>query len=159
MMKTLATVVALLGTVAAPAFADRGRLIPVAKPAATIDAIKCLPLGTGYGLARRDRVAALPGEALKEIKLRPLTDAQVAQTLKVRGEEVNFCWDRLPPSQRVAGTAVMHLQIEADGKVTSVELTGDAPDEAMSCIRDAAANWVFPRADVPTTIDHALRLR
>jgi hypothetical protein len=159
MNKTLA-IVAVIGSLAAPALADRGRLLPVTKPSAAMaDPIKSLPLGTGYGLSRRDRLAALPTETPKEIKLRPLTDAQVAQTLKVRGEEVNFCWDRLPPSQRIAGTAILHFQIEAEGKVTTVEVSGDAPSEAQSCIREAAEHWVFPRADVPTTIDHALRLR
>jgi hypothetical protein len=162
-MKTITAVIALLGALAAPAAADRGHAKPAAArlvaQAAVADPFKSLARGTGFDLSRRDRAAALPTEAKQEIKLLPLTDAQVSQTVKVRGEDVNFCWDRLPKSMRVASTAVLHLQIEADGKVTSVTVDGDAPDEATSCIRDAAASWVFPRADVPSTVEHAIRLR
>lgn len=164
MKTTIATVVAVLGSLAAPALAGRARVpakpapAPAAAPAEE-DLFKKLPMGDGFDLTRRERAANLPGEAVKEVKLRSLTDAQVAQTFKVRGEEINFCWDRLPSSQRIAGTAVLRLQVEAEGKVTSAEISGDAPSEAASCIREAAEHWVFPRADVPSQVEHAVRLR
>jgi hypothetical protein len=150
MMKTLAAAIAILGAVAVPAAADRGQ------PSMTITA----NLGAEYGLHRRDHKKELPKEDVETAKApKSLTLAQIAQVAKVRHEEVAYCWDRLPPSQRIAGTAVLRFSIEPSGKVADLAITGDAPDAATSCLADCARRWMFPAADVKTEIDYPIRLR
>src|SRR6187455_3476269 len=129
MLKTLAAALAILGAVALPAAADRGQ------PSMTITA----KLGADYGLHRRDHKKELPkddAETATATASKSLSLAQVAKVAKVRHEEVAYCWDRLPPSQRIAGTAVLKFSIEPSGKVADLAISGDAPDAATSCLAD-----------------------
>ena len=153
MLKTLAAVATILGTVAI-ASADRGPskktdLSLARKPA----------LGTSYDLPRRDHAKSLPQEVADAQKFHPLTLAQVASVARLRHEEIAYCWDRLPPSQRTPGTAIMKFSIEPSGAVAAVDITGDAPDAAVSCLSDCAKRWMFPATDAGTEIDYPITLR
>src|SRR4051794_33786247 len=96
----VATVTTLLGTVT-PAAADRGNSAAAAAPTAPT-----FRLGQAYELPQREHKKQLPHDT-EVAKARSLTLSQVAAVAKQRHEEVAYCWDRLPPSQRVAGTAVL----------------------------------------------------
>ena len=152
MLKTLAAALAILGAVAVPAAADRGQ------PSMTITA----KLGADYGFHRRDHKKELPKDDAKTATAtaaKSLSLAQVAQVAKIRHEEVAYCWDRLPPSQRIAGTAVLWFSIEPSGKVADLAISGDAPAAATSCLADCARRWMFPAAEAKTEIDYPVRLR
>ena len=141
----VAAVTTLLGTVA-PAAADRGTSSP------------SLKLGQSYDLPQREHKKQLPHDT-EVAKARTLTLSQVAAVAKQRNEEVAYCWDRLPPSQRIAGTALLEFSIDASGKVTDLAIAGNAPDAAVSCLSDCARHWAFPAADAATQIEYPIRLR
>src|SRR5262249_4303852 len=115
-------------------------------------------MGEGYDLPRRDRRAGVP-RVQATAKLTTLTDAMVAKVAKQRRDEVAYCWERLPRTQRIAGTAVLHFAIAPGGTVESIEVNGDAPAEAASCIAELAHNWMFPAVDTKSSIDYPIRLR
>jgi len=153
MMKTLAAALAILGAVAVPAAADRGQ------PSTSMTITS--KLGTDFDLHRRDHKKQLPKDDRETASAtaKSLSLAQVAQVAKVRHEEVAYCWDRLPPSQRIAGTAVLRFSIEPSGKVAELAISGDAPDAATSCLADCARRWMFPAAAAKSEIDYPIRLR
>jgi hypothetical protein len=151
MLKTLAAALAILGAVAVPAAADRGQ----PSTSMTLTA----KLGTDYDLHRRDHKKELPKDADAAKVTKALTIAQIAAVAKVRHEEVAYCWDRLPPSQRIAGTAVLRFSVEPTGKVAEIAVSGDAPDAATSCLADAARSWVFPATDAKSELEYPIRLR
>lgn len=136
---------AILLAMVAPAAADQG---PVATQ----------KLGQSYDLPQREHKKQLPKDS-ETAKQKSLTLAQVAAVVKARGEEVAYCWDRLPPSQRVAGTAVLRFSIEPTGKVADLAIAGDAPDAAVSCLSDCARRWAFPAADVKSELEYPIRLK
>ena len=150
MLKTLAAAIAILGAVALPAAADRGQ------PSASMTLTG--KLGADYELHRRDHKKETPKDSETKAT-KSLTLAQVAAVAKLRHEEVSYCWDRLPPSQRIAGTAVLRFSIEPSGKVAELAITGDAPDAATSCLADCARRWMFPAADAKSEIEYPIRLR
>jgi len=141
----VATVTTLFGTVA-PAAADPGTSSP------------SLKLGQAYDLPQREHKKQLPHDT-EVAKARTLTLSQVAAVAKQRHDEVSYCWDRLPPSQRVAGTAVLKFSIDPSGKVADLAIEGDAPDAAVSCLSDCARRWAFPAADAASQLDYPIRLR
>jgi hypothetical protein len=142
----VAAVTTLLGTVA-PAAAEPGNPSP------------SLKLGQAYDLPQREHKKQLPQDGNEVAKPKSLTLAQVAAVAKQRHEEVAYCWDRLPPSQRIAGTAVLEFSIEPSGKVAELAIAGDAPDAAVSCLSDCARRWAFPAADVASQLEYPIRLR
>jgi hypothetical protein len=143
-MKSLAAIVAILAF-AAPVLADRG--VPPKK------------IGDDYGLHRRDRRANVPRADDTAAKVTIVTEAMVAKVAKVRRGEVEYCWERLPSTQRIAGTAVLRFAIEPDGSVAAVDFSGDAPGAAAACIADLAHRWTFPAMDAKSVVEYAIRLR
>jgi hypothetical protein len=142
----VAAVTTLLGTVA-PAAAEPGT-----------NAAASFKLGQAYDLPQREHKKQLPHDN-EVAKPKSLTLSQVAAVAKQRHEEVAYCWDRLPPSQRIAGTAVLKFSIDPSGKVAELAVEGDAPDAAVSCLSDCARRWAFPAADVKSDIEYPIRLR
>jgi hypothetical protein len=165
MMKTLPIVVAVIGALAAPAAADRARSSSKPQPqpppaAGLLDITKKPALGADYDLKRRDHKSTMPTDSATQVaKVRTVTEAQVGQVVKIRRGEVEYCWDRLPPSQRIAGTAVMHFTIAPEGKVAAIEMTGDAPSEAASCLAETAKRWTFPVVDAESLVEFPIWMR
>jgi hypothetical protein len=145
-MKSLSlAILALL--VSTTAFAEQAK--PAKKPA----------VGDTYDLPRRGHKTSVPRADATTQKISTVTEAMVAKIAKVRRGEVEYCWERLPASQRTKSTAVLHLEIEASGEVAAVEVGGDAPSEAASCIADLAHRWTFPAVDAKSVVDYTIRLR
>lgn len=133
-------------------------LLAMVAPAAADQGTVNLKLGQSYDLPQRDHKKQLPKDS-ETAKPKTLSLSQVAAVVKARGEEVAYCWDRLPPSQRVAGTAVLRFSIEANGKVADLAIAGDAPDAAVSCLSDCARRWAFPTADAKSELEYPIRLK
>ena len=146
-MKSRAVLAMLLAS-AAPVLAD-GK--PVKKPAVGDD-YDCLQ-------HKRDRRTNVPRTQDVAAKTTTVTEAMVAKVAKVRHGEIEYCWERLPQSQRVAGTAVLTFSIDPDGTVTDVVGKGDAPREATSCIADLAHRWTFPAVEGKSVVEYSIRLR
>ncbi|MBV8760551.1 MAG: AgmX/PglI C-terminal domain-containing protein [Deltaproteobacteria bacterium] len=133
-------------------------LLALVAPAAADQGPVNLKLGQAYDLPQREHKKQLPKDS-ETAKPKMLSLAQVAAVVKARGEEVAYCWDRLPPSQRVAGTAVLKFSIEPTGKVADLAIAGDAPDAAVSCLSDCARRWAFPAADAKSELEYPIRLK
>ena len=149
------TSAALSGRMHKPLLAAAALLAMVAPAAADQGTQK---LGQSYDLPQREHKKQLPHDS-ETAKPKSLTLAQVAAVVKARGEEVAYCWDRLPPSQRVAGTALLRFSIEPSGKVAELAIGGDAPDAAVSCLSDCARRWAFPAAEVKSDLEYPIRLK
>jgi hypothetical protein len=142
-MKSLAAVAVLV--LAAPVFAA-----PAPKP---------VKKGDSYDLPQRNHKASVPRAEVAVAKVAAVTDAMVAKVAKARHGEVEYCWERLPSSQRVKSTVVLHFAIEPSGEVAAIDVGGDAPAEAASCIAELAHRWTFPAVAAKTSIAYPIRLR
>ena len=136
-----AILVGAVALLAAPAFADKPKT------------------GETFDLAPRHAATPAGDETARPAKPHALTDAQVAQVVKARLAEVQYCWSRLPAPQRtVDTTAILRMEIEA-GVVTDVEVTGKVPAAATACIADVAERWVFPVAELGSVVEYPVALR
>ena len=128
-------------------------VVPVA---VAVDEVAKLNLGTAYGLkARRIEVPETDAETFEA---KGLKDNQVGAIVRERADDLEYCWLRLPPSKRVVSAAILHLSIEASGKVGAVEVNGDLPAGVGKCITQMAGRWAFPSADAASEIDHGIML-
>lgn len=127
---------------------------PSKKP---VDEVSKLDLGLKYGLKSR-ATSALPSEEAAKPAAKPLTENQAGAIVKARAEDLEYCWLRLPPAKRVVSAAILHLSIEASGKVAAVEVNGDMPAGVGKCIAQMAGRWQFPIADAASEIDHGIML-
>jgi hypothetical protein len=130
----------------------------VAEAKKGVEAVSKLNLGLAYGL--KERATALPDTTAdnEEFEVQRLKENQVSAIVKERAEDLEYCWLRLPPSKRVVSAAILHMNIEASGKVAAVEVNGDLPAGVGKCITQMAGRWTFPAADVATEIDHGIML-
>jgi hypothetical protein len=162
-MKTsskLLLVLAIVG-LSAPAFAGKPRtshrkksaVEKVARKAAVID------YGGSYGLSRKGRTSALPAETAPVVELAGLSATQVGQVVKERLGDLDYCWSRMLTGERVPGTAVLKLSIEMTGEVATIDVGGDVPDGACSCIESAARRWTFPAAAIASEIEYPVTLK
>lgn len=128
----------------------------VAEKPVVVDEVSKLNLGLGYGLkARKNEV---PETDMEEFEAKGLKETQVGAIVRERSEDLEYCWLRLPSAKRVVSAAILHLSIEATGKVAAVEVNGDLPSGVGKCITQMAGRWTFPAADTATEIDHGIML-
>ena len=114
--------------------------------------------GESFDLAPRH--AALPSEAEHVVAKKTLTDGQIANVVKAKLADVQYCWNRLPAAQRKAdATAILKLAIDATGEVETVDVGGLVSQDAQRCIAVAAAKWQFPVADELGEFEYAVALR
>jgi hypothetical protein len=148
-MKTsTAIVVGAVALLVAPAFADKSPASIAKKP-------NC---GESFDLAPRRAVTPI-GDETAPAKPKTLTDNQVAQVVKGKLADIQYCWSRLPAAQRIADTtAILRMEVEA-GAVADVEVTGKLPADAASCIAAAAERWVFPVVEVGSVVEYPVALR
>lgn len=157
MKPSLITVIGAVSLLAAPALAGKPRVAPE-KKASISDTLKKLDLGGSFDLGKRAKATPVGEEPDYVPRLKPLSDGQVAQVVKAKLPDVQYCWNRLPAAARQADTtAVIKLSVEASGKVTAVNVEG--PKEAQKCISAAAARWTFPTAEIESEIETAVALR
>jgi hypothetical protein len=143
---------------AGPALANTKK--PATAPAPSkkpVDEVSKLNLGTGYGLKARKTAPPAPDDEEK-FEVKTLSENQVGAIVRERAEDLEYCWLRLPASKRVVSAAILHLDIEASGKVAAVEVNGDLPAGVGKCITQMAGRWAFPVADAASTIDHGIML-
>ncbi len=152
-MKAIASLLFAVSMLASPALAKGPKPAPK-KPVA--DEVSKLNLGLSYGL--KTRASALPAADAEKAEAKPLSENQVGAIVRERAEDLEYCWLRLPPAKRVVSAAILHLSIEADGKVAAVEVNGDLPAGVGKCITQMAGRWTFPAADAATEIDHGIML-
>lgn len=92
-----------------------------------------------------------------------LSESQVDEVVKGKLGDVQTCWTSLPEDKRKADTSiVLKLEIDDNGEVQTVDVTGKIADEAQRCIAVAAAAWEFPVTDVKIDaeyFEYALALR
>ena len=127
------------------------------KPKKEVDEVSKLNLGLKYAL-KPTRASALPAETVDKVDAKSLTENQVGAIVRERSEDLEYCWLRLPPAKRVVSAAILHLSIEATGKVAAVEVNGDLPAGVGKCITQMAGRWAFPVADAASEIDHGIML-
>lgn len=139
-----------------PALAKPSRPSPAPAKKPVIDEVSKLDLGLAYGL--KTRQAALPSVHVEDFEAKPLTENQVGAIVRERAEDLEYCWLRLPAKKRVVSAAILHLKIEATGKVSAVEVNGEMPAGVDKCIAQMASRWTFPAADAPSEIDHGIML-
>lgn len=151
----------LLASLASPALAKPTR--PAApspavarQKARPVDEVSKLNLGLSYGLKQRKN--EVPETDAETFEAKGLADNQVTATVRERADDLEYCWLRLPPSKRVVSAAILHLSIEASGKVVAVEVNGDMPAGVGKCITQMAGRWTFPAADTASEIDHGIML-
>lgn len=140
-----------------PALAKPSRPSPAPVKKPVIDEVSKLDLGLAYGL-KTTRQAALPSVHVEDFEAKPLTENQVGSIVRERAEDLEYCWLRLPAKKRVVSAAILHLKIEASGKVAAVEVNGEMPAGVDKCIAQMASRWTFPAADAPSEIDHGIML-
>jgi hypothetical protein len=153
-----AIVAALITLTASTALAKPSKPAPATKPDKGVEAVSKLNLGLAYGL--KERKTEVPDAAIdgEQFEVQRLKDNQVGAIVKERAEDLEYCWLRLPPSKRVVSAAILHMNIEATGKVAAVEVNGDLPQGVGKCITKMAQRWTFPAADAATEIDHGIML-
>ena len=127
---------------------------PIAAPA--VDEVSKLNLGLAYGL--KARKIEVPDTDEETFKAEGLKENQINAIVRERADDLEYCWLRLPPSKRVVSAAILHLSIEASGKVAAVEVNGDMPAGVGKCISQMAGRWTFPVADTASEIDHGIML-
>jgi hypothetical protein len=145
---------------ASPALAGKLRTVPVPAKKPAVDEVSKLNLGRAYGLKTRKvtQPERLPEPDVESFEAKALSEKQVGSIVRERTEDLEYCWLRLPPAKRVVSAAILHLSIEASGKVAAVEVNGDLPAGVGKCITQMASRWAFPAADTATEIDHGITL-
>lgn len=116
-------------------------------------------LGESYDVLKPGRRAALPGEAEMLIIPRSLTQIQVGEVVKEKRAELDYCWQRLGVLDRVPSTAVLKLKIDAEGKVTSLAIGGDAPAVVNACLKETVPHWAFPEAETKSDVAYPVAFR
>ena len=131
----------------------------VAPKAPAVDELTKLDLGNQFGLKKR-QMAPLPTPDIdiEQFEAKSLSEKQVGAIVAERADDLEYCWLRLPQSKRVVSAAILHLEIEASGKVSAVEVNGDLPAGVGKCITQLAGRWTFPAADAASVIDHGIML-
>ena len=143
----------ILASLASPALAKPSR---PAKKAVVVDEVSKLNLGLGYGL--KTRKIEVPETDAETFEAKGLKENHVGVIVREREGDLEYCWLRLPPAKRVVSAAILHLSIEASGKVATVEVNGDLPAGVAKCITQMAGRWAFPAADTASEIDHGIML-
>jgi hypothetical protein len=146
----------ILASLASPALARPTRPVAPAKKAVVVDEVSKLNLGLGYGL--KTRKIEVPETDAETFEAKGLKENQVGAIVREREGDLEYCWLRLPPAKRVVSAAILHLSIEASGKVAAVEVNGDLPAGVGKCITQMAGRWAFPAADAASEIDHGIML-
>jgi len=142
----------VLALLASPVLAKPSR----PAPARSVDAVSKLNLGLSYGL--KQRKIEVPELDAETFEAKGLKESQVGAIVRERADDLEYCWLRLPPAKRVVSAAILHLSIEASGKVAGVEVNGDMPAGVGKCITQMASRWAFPTADTASEIDHGIML-
>jgi hypothetical protein len=137
---------------AGPALAKPSR--PAKK--VVVDEVSKLDLGRSYGL--KSRKIEVPETDAETFEAKGLKENQVGAIVRERADDLEYCWLRLPAAKRVVSAAILHLSIDASGKVGAVEVNGDLPAGVGKCITQMAGRWTFPSADAATEIDHGIML-
>lgn len=158
-MKTPALAIALLGAVTAPALA--GGKHPILNLKATAPVVVKANIGEGYDLPRLDRKAKLPTEAVVETSTasKTLTPYQVSEVVKMRRDDVEYCWAGVAILDRMPCTAVLKLSVDPQGNVTSAKVGGDAPASVARCLGDAVTHWSFPTTELKSDVSYPIALR
>jgi|MudIll2142460700_1097286.scaffolds.fasta_scaffold08253_5 hypothetical protein len=155
-MKAIFASLLLASLASSPALAKPSRPAPAPAKKAVVDEVSKLNLGLAYGLKKRTN--ALPETDAETFEAKRLNENQVGAIVRERAEDLEYCWLRLPPAKRVVSAAILHLSIEASGKVAAVEVNGDLPAGVGKCITQMAGRWAFPAADAASEIDHGIML-
>lgn len=143
-------IVGALGLCATPALAG--------KPQPKKLSVKKPNCGESFDLLPRK--ASTPTGDSDQVAKKLLSQAQVGMVVKAKLADVQYCWNRLPSTQRkVDTTAILKLSIEATGEVETVDVDGGVPADAQRCIAVAAAKWQFPVADQVGQFEYAVALR
>lgn len=179
-MKTILALTAI-GILATPAFAGKHRpALSKAKPAATAKKTGLaaapaptpaaeerdivlfeekeqpkLKMGEDFGL-KSARAAAKPDVDEETFELKTVSNKEAIALVKTKSEELEYCWVKLPPKQRIETSAILHIAIEASGLVAGAWTDGTVPAAVEKCMTDRAAKWIFPAADAGSEIEHGI---
>ncbi len=161
-MKNLVIAIATLSALTAPALAGKASMKKKAPVVAEKAPMKGLGMGESFDLVPRRAVQ--PKEDLSAVesvaKIKTLTDVQVSSVVSKHTREIQHCWNKLPAAQRVDLCSVMlKLDVEPNGKVSALELSGDVPAGAHRCISDAVLRWQFPAVEEASEIETGVSLR
>lgn len=132
----------------------------VGKPAAKPAKAPVMNFGKDYVLGGgAKRSSAKPTEEVQQIVPKGLSRVQVSTFIDAHADEIQLCWSRIPAKQRPdACTLNLDLTISDAGQVTDVELGGDVPAGAQTCIVHAVSHWQFPAAETSTQTEYGISL-
>lgn len=162
-MKNLVIAIATLSALTAPALAGKASMNVKKKAPVVAEKApkKGLGMGDSFDLVPRRAVQPTADLSVESIaKIKTLTDLQVSSVVSKHTREIQHCWNKLPAAQRVAlCTVMLKLDVEANGKVSALELSGDVPAGAHKCISDAALRWQFPVVEEGSEVETGVSLR
>lgn len=163
-MKNLVIAIATLSALTAPALAGKASMNVKKKAPVVAEKAPTKGLGMGDSFDLVPRHAVQPTADLSAVetvaKIKTLTDLQVSSVVSKHTREIQHCWNKLPAAQRVAVCSVMlKLDVEANGKVSALELSGDVPAGAHKCISQAALRWQFPVVEEGSEVETGISLR
>lgn len=114
-----------------------------------------LKLGEEFGL-KTARASAKPDCDEETFDLKRVSNKEAIALVKSKSEELEYCWVKLPPKQRVETSAMLHIAIEASGVVAGAWIDGTVPAAVEKCMTERAAKWIFPAADAGSEIEHGV---
>ena len=163
-MKNLVIAIATLSALTAPALAGKASMNVKKKAPVVVEKAPTKGLGMGESFDLVPRRSAQPKEDLSSVeavaKIKTLTDLQVSSVVSKHTREIQHCWNKLPAAQRVDLCSVMlNLDVEANGKVSGLELSGDVPAGAHKCISEAVLRWQFPVVEEASEVETGVSLR
>lgn len=127
--------------------------------AAPADVGDAVDRAESFDLSRLDRRGTTPtGDGAIRMEAQPLTTAQVGQVVKWNRGQLEYCWSKLPASQRTGGAISLRFVIEPKGTVRSVEVGGESA-KLGACVEQAAMTWTFPVADTRSEIEYPVVLK
>jgi hypothetical protein len=132
-------------------------------PAAAADDSAAVGRAESFDLSRLDRNGGRrgttpTGDGAIRMEAQPLTTAQVGQVVKWNRGQLEYCWSKLPASQRTGGAISLRFVIEPKGTVTSVEVGGESA-RLEACVAQAAKTWTFPVADTRSEVEYPVVLK
>jgi hypothetical protein len=179
-MKTILALTAI-GVLATPAFAGKHRpATSKAKPVAAApakktglaapapaptteerdivlcDDIKPMKKIGGDFELKSARDTAKPDVDDETFALKTVSNKEAVAIVKSKADELEYCWVKLPPKQRVETSGMLHIAIEASGTVAGAWVDGSIPASVEKCMTDRAAKWTFPAADAGSEIEHPI---
>lgn len=155
-MRRLMALVAIAMT-ATPAFVFADETIKAKNDC--FDELSAQARSQGASLGRRRSVEAPVVEDIDELRLQPLTAAEVQKVVREHMPEIQYCYDKIASRAKApTGEVNLAMSIDPTGRVTQViaSAPGVSGRSLDKCLRSAAKRWRFPSANTETQVDYPL---